>query len=72
MYPGDHYPPHFHVIDGDDEALIRIADIAVVRGGINSQTLDTVRKRVQSGTHQADLALNWVFGQALLAMRKIP
>lgn len=32
VYPNDHLPPHFHAITTDDEALIEIATMAILRG----------------------------------------
>ncbi|NYZ14635.1 DUF4160 domain-containing protein [Azospirillum sp. RWY-5-1] len=58
MYYRDHEPPHFHVEYGDREALVRIADLAVIEGDVPSRILrraiDWARDR------QGALALNWV------------
>ena len=32
MYPNDHAPPHFHAVHGDDEALVDIHSLAILRG----------------------------------------
>jgi Domain of unknown function (DUF4160) len=38
MYHREHNPPHFHVIDADDEALVRIADLTLFKGSLSSPT----------------------------------
>jgi hypothetical protein len=32
MYPGDHRPPHFHIVGPDFQVLVRIADCEVIAG----------------------------------------
>ena len=32
MYPNDHAPPHFHALHGDDEALVDIQSLTILRG----------------------------------------
>lgn len=53
----DHHPPHFHVISGDEEVVIRIADLATesgsLKGGIPRDVIQWI------AAHQGDLALNW-------------
>lgn len=34
MYRGDHNPPHFHVIHGDDAALIDLRTLDIIKGRI--------------------------------------
>lgn len=34
VYANDHLPPHFHVISPDDEALIDIATMTILRGAL--------------------------------------
>lgn len=70
MHHRDHNPPHFHAIQGDDEALFRIADFAIERGGLPGAAEQTVR--AWAGNHQAALALNWVLAIAQLPLRNIP
>lgn len=36
IYFGDHNPPHFHAIQGDDAALITIRDFVVLEGTVPS------------------------------------
>jgi hypothetical protein len=56
IYGEDHAPPHFHILHAGQEALVRISDLAVMRGGLPRPIL---RK-----------ALDWAAGnQGLLALR---
>jgi hypothetical protein len=32
MYPGDHRPPHFHIVGPDFQVLVRIIDCEVIAG----------------------------------------
>jgi len=41
LYAGDHNPPHFHVVTSDGEALVRIADMTMLRGSIRRRDLET-------------------------------
>lgn len=38
VYANDHLPPHFHAITPDDEALIEIATLAILRGELRPAT----------------------------------
>jgi hypothetical protein len=40
---GDHPPPHFHVVQGDDEVLLRIDDLQIYKGSLSSTALFCVR-----------------------------
>lgn len=44
MFADDHNPPHFHVITPDNEALVLLKDLSVMRGTIRSRDLETVQK----------------------------
>jgi hypothetical protein len=39
MYYEDHSPPHFHAIYGDNEALIAIQDLALLKGYLPPRAL---------------------------------
>ena len=44
QYYGDHHPPHFHAIQGSDEALIEIAlPLSVYAGSLKPGALQDVR-----------------------------
>ena len=34
MYAKEHYPPHFHAIYGDDEAMIDIKTVEIIKGSL--------------------------------------
>ena len=56
QYYKDHDPPHFHHEHAGVEALIRIADMAVIAGQISPADQGTV---ISWGyKHQAELALD--------------
>jgi len=57
MYYRDHEPPHFHVEQGDCEAILRIADLEVMAGDLPPKVLTRVGGWARD--HQAALALNW-------------
>jgi hypothetical protein len=38
VYANDHLPPHFHAITPDDEALIEIATLTILRGDLRPAT----------------------------------
>ena len=71
MYHKDHGPPHFHAIDGNDEALFTIAaPIKAFQGklkpGAERDVIDWATDR------RAALALNWVDALAKLPIQRIP
>ena len=51
MYYNDHDPPHFHAVYGEDEVLIDIDTLAVIRGELPRRALALVvdMGRVASG-----------------------
>ena len=58
MFYNDHAPPHFHAIFGDDEVLIAIRGLDVVRGSLPPAKLRRVMTWAEK--HQGKLALNWI------------
>ena len=70
MYFTDHSPPHFHAAYQGHEALVRIADGAVIEGSLPVK----VRRIVGEwcAAHRAELEANWQRGQDLLPMERIP
>lgn len=69
QFHNDHDPPHFHVQQAGPDALIRIADLELLRGSLSAGDLALVRGWAK--VHQAELALNWVFARAGLDLRDI-
>ena len=66
----EHNPPHFHAIQGDDEASIEIAlPLRVLAGGLKAGALSDVRDWARA--HRAALALNWVDSLARATMNVI-
>lgn len=57
MYFADHPPPHFHAECGDEEALVRIADGAILEGSLPRAKAKLVREWCE--THRAELEGNW-------------
>lgn len=58
IYGEDHAPPHFHILYAEHEALVRISDLAVMRGGLPRAAQ---RKALDwAADNQALLALRWV------------
>ena len=67
----DHNPPHFHAVQGDDEALIEIAmPLNVYAGSLKPGALKDVRD--WATMHRATLALNWVDALAQAPLQRIP
>jgi hypothetical protein len=57
MYFSDHHPPHIHALYGDDEALVRIADGVVIRGGLPRTATRLVQEWVT--LRRPELEANW-------------
>jgi hypothetical protein len=66
---GEHPPPHFHAIQGNDEVMLRIADLGVEAGSITPVALSAVQSWGRQ--HQAELALNWVLATAQMPVERI-
>jgi len=57
MYFNDHDPPHFHAVYGEDEVLIEIDTLVVVRGELPRRALALV---VEWGVlHRDELRRDW-------------
>ncbi len=70
MYFADHAPAHIHVEYQGHEALIAIADGAVVDGHLPRRACALVRQWCID--HHAELAQNWLNAQALKPLNRIP
>lgn len=44
IFADDHNPPHFHAVNSDHEALLRLSDLTVLRGQISRRDYDTIKK----------------------------
>ena len=58
MFYNDHAPAHFHAIFGDDEVLVAIRSLDVIRGALAPAKLRRVI--AWANEHQGALALNWI------------
>jgi hypothetical protein len=58
MFYNDHRPAHFHAILGQDEALIAIRSLDVIRGRLPHAKLRRVMAWALA--NQEVLALNWI------------
>jgi hypothetical protein len=57
MYYDDHDPPHFHVYYQDDEAILRIDTLEIVRGELPRRALVLVLEWALA--HRPELRSNW-------------
>ena len=57
MYYNDHDPPHFHAVYGENEALIEIDTLAVVRGELPRRALALVVE--WAVLHRNELRRDW-------------
>jgi hypothetical protein len=69
MYFADHGPPHFHVEYQGHEALVTIAEGAVLEGELPKRALALVRQWCMD--HRGELEENWRNAQALLPLARI-
>ena len=69
MYFADHAPPHFHAAYQGYEALVRIADGAIIEGALPNKARGLVAGWAE--THRSELEANWQRGQDLLPMERI-
>ena len=58
MFYNDHAPARFHAVLGDDEVLIAIHSLDLIRGLLPPTKLRRVRAWALA--HQGELALNWI------------
>ena len=57
IYFDDHNPPHFHVGYNEDEALLSINDLSILRGNLPPRVLGLVMEWAK--LHQSELMENW-------------
>ncbi len=53
MYFADHAPPHFHAFYGDEEVVIDIRQLAIVRGSFSPRAFGLLME--WASIHQSDL-----------------
>lgn len=66
IFWNDHAPPHFHALYADDEVLIDIRTLEVMRGQLPRRALALVLEWAQE--HRAELMEDW----ELCSQRQIP
>jgi hypothetical protein len=57
MYFADHAPPHFHAFYGEEEVVIDIRQLAVIRGNLSPRAFGLLME--WSSIHQSDLLAAW-------------
>lgn len=69
MYPGDHRPPHFHAIYGEDEAFVEIETGKILFGHIPGTALRLVQ--LWTDQHKNELRELWETAVQLKPLKKI-
>ena len=69
MFFREHGPPHFHADYGGQQTVVRIEDLAVLRGRLPPRELGIVRE--WASLHQAELQDAWERARRLEAPGKI-
>ena len=57
IYFDDHNPPHFYVEYNDNEALISISDMSILRGSLPPRVMGLAMEWAR--LHQTELMENW-------------
>jgi hypothetical protein len=57
MFFDDHAPPHFHVVHGEERAVVGIDPIVIMEGDLSRSTRAKVFE--WSAIHQAELRAEW-------------
>jgi hypothetical protein len=57
IYFDDHNPPHFHVGYNEDEVLIAINDLSILKGSLPPRVLGLAMEWAR--LHQSELLENW-------------
>ena len=70
MYYSDHWPPHFHVVYGDERAVIDIRTLMVIEGKLSPRVLGMVME--WAAQHQEELFTLWKRAQKLEPLYKLP
>jgi hypothetical protein len=70
MFYSDHSPPHFHARYGDDEVLIQISPLGVLKGKFPPRALSLVMEWAQ--IYQDMLLEDWKNAENNKKLQKIP
>ncbi|MCX6950550.1 MAG: DUF4160 domain-containing protein [Opitutae bacterium] len=57
MYFADHAPPHFHALYGEEEVVIDIRRLAIIRGNFSPRAFGLLME--WASIHQDDLLTAW-------------
>lgn len=57
MYFADHAPPHFHALYGEEEVVIDIRRLAIIRGNFSPRAFGLLME--WASIHQDDLLAAW-------------
>ena len=69
MFWNDHAPPHFHALYGDEEAIVSIETLAVLRGRLSRRALALVLEWAE--VHRAELMEDWELCRSRRTPKKI-
>jgi len=69
MFYNDHEPAHFHALYGEDEALIEVETLAVLRGTLPRRALALVLE--WAALHRTELRQDWQRARAGEALAPI-
>lgn len=69
MFFNDHHPPHFHATYAEDEALIELDTLTVLRGRLPRRAIAMVRE--WAILHAVELRRDWALVQRGLAPQPI-
>ena len=70
MYYSDHAPPHFHARYGNDEVLIQISPLGILKGKLPPRALSLVMEWAQ--IYQDKLIEDWNYAANNKKLQKIP
>lgn len=69
MYWNDHAPPHFHAAYGEEEALIAIESLSILRGSLPRRAAALVVEWALF--HRDELRADWARGQSGVPLEPI-
>lgn len=69
MFWNDHAPPHFHALYGDDEAVIAVRTLALMRGHLPTRAMKLVLE--WANLHRDELEEDWKLCQSRQTPKKI-
>jgi hypothetical protein len=70
MFWNDHAPPHFHALYAEDEVVVNIRTLEILRGQLPRRALALVLEWAQE--HRAELLEDWELCASRQSPKKIP